>query len=287
MAKTPARRPAAPPQEEQDEGQSGAGALAEVTGALPASLEDELQGLQGYGYSERAEDSLVPILAILQDNSAEVKRQHPRHIEGALPGDLIIRSLKRVIHVDADAPLVLQPAGFQHMWVCWSGEPGEGQVVAQYPFDERPTEAVARKLNPDDDRETWVMPDGTRLVDTRYHYCQVFLDGRWTPLAVPFAGTNHTVSRTWTNIMKGMQLPSGAKAPAWFRAYGFTTKFNSRGSQSWYTYDFRDLGWIGERSVREAGRELYESVESQIISADVRSEGDGAAAQAEDDRIPI
>ena len=48
-------------------------ATAQATAGLPAGMDNfdvsELEGLSGLGYSEKAEDSLVPIISILQDNS--------------------------------------------------------------------------------------------------------------------------------------------------------------------------------------------------------------------------
>lgn len=252
---------------------------------LPDISGDEVAGLGGLGYSEKSEDSLVPILALLQDNSAEVKRQHAKHIEGAMSGDLVVRSFKRIIKVTKEEPLVVQPCGFQHMWVEWEGEVGEGAVVKQYPFDDRPEEAVERNLDPNNpDRMTWVMPNGNRLVDTRYHYVHALIDGIWQPMVIPMAGTNHTVSRQWTGQMKNVVLPGGQKAPAWFRAYGISTRFNSRGAQSWYTYDVDDLGWISDKSVRDAGRSLFESVQQEIVRPDVEHEG---ASTAADDESPV
>ena len=257
---------------------------------LPTDIADELEGIKSLGYSEKSEDALVPILSILQDNSAEVKARHPKQIQGALPGMAILRALKKIIDIREEQPgLVVQPAGFQHMWVRWMGEPGEGRIMAQYPFHDRPQEAVPKKLQEGDDRETWVMPDGSRLVDTRYHIVLAEIDGNWTPLVIPFAGTNHTVSRTWTNIMKSFKLGSGMSAPGWFRFYQLKTHFQSRGTQSWYNYEINDLGWVEDKQQRTEGKKLNDSVETETIAADIRhedqSDGDGDDKPKKD--IPI
>lgn len=258
--------------------------------ALTGDLGSEVEGLTGFGYSERAEDSLVPILAILQDNSAEVKRQHSKYIDGSKAGDLIIRSMGLVLDPERDF-LAVQFAGFQHMWVQWDGEPGAGTVVAQYPFDDRPAEAEERQLKDDDKRKTWVMPDGTRLVDTRYHYAQILLPGLgWMPIVIPFAGTNHTVSRGLTNQLKMLKLPNGGRCPSWFRAFNLRTKFNQDGSQSWFTYEVKDAGWITDAEIRAGGRALFESLEANTISADVASESQkdgGKGGEGVEDNIPI
>ena len=61
---------------------------------LPDLVDDELQGLEGLGYSEKADDSLIPIVGILQDNSGEVKKKHDKYIDGAEPGNRAHKELR-------------------------------------------------------------------------------------------------------------------------------------------------------------------------------------------------
>lgn len=239
-----------------------------ATAGVPANFElgsDELEGLSGLGYSEKAEDTLVPILGILQDNSGEVKKGHSKKMDGAEAGFLIMRSMKKVIEATKPDPLIVQPCGFSHVWVQWRGEPGEGQVITQYPYDDRPSDAVEVEDPQNPDRTFWQMPNGDRLVDTRYHYCRALVDGVWLPVVVPMAGTNHTVSRQWTGQMKATQY-QGQKMPAWFKQYALYTVFNQRGAQSWYNYAIDDAGWVADAAQRAEGRALFESVSSGILT---------------------
>lgn len=258
------------------------------SGNLPADFGAETEGLGGLGYSEKSEDSLVPILSILQDNSGEVKKNHSRRIDGAEPGYLIIRALKKVID-PSSTPVVVQPCAFQHVWVAWLGDPGEGRVTGVYPFDDVPKDAKTTKMTREDgsEQDVLVMPDGSRLADTRYHYCRMYLDGQWSPIVIPMAGTNHGVSRGWTNLMKAARLPNGAKAPAWFRAYQIDAHFNQRGAQSWFNFEIKkDLGWINDLETIREGREVFESVNNNTISADVASES-ASDDDGGDDSVPI
>lgn len=257
---------------------------------LPAGFAEELADIGDLGYSEKAEDSMIPILAILQDNSGEVKNRHSKRIEGAMAGDLIIRSLQRVIAMSTDdaEPIIFQPCAFQHMWVEWQGETGEGVPVAQYPFEDRPadTREVPDPENPD--RIMLIRPNGNRLVDTRYHFGFVLSDEGDMPLVIPMAGTNHTVSRQWTATMKQFRLPNGTKAPAFFRRYAINTKYRERGPQSWYNYDVKDLGWITDEGRLRQGLELLKSVKDDKVSAAVGEMEDGGGSDVVDpDQLPI
>lgn len=264
------------------------GEVVKTSVGLPADFMDEVGALGDLGYSERTEDSMIPIVAILQDNSAEVKKKHSKYIEGAEPGDLIIRSLGRVIRMgDNLPPLVVQPAGFDHMWVEWQGEPGEGAPVAQYPFDDRPRDAVETVDPQNADRTVWRMPNGNRLVDTRHHYANIIGDdGSLTPVVIPMGGTNHTASRSWTAQMKQHRIPGRPqKAPSFFRQYGLRTKFKQRGEQSWYNYSIDDLGWIADEGILRSGLALLQAVRDQTMVVETESAvKDGADNDAD---IPI
>lgn len=258
-------------------------ALAKYETSLPAGIDEaEVEGLTGLGYSERADDSLIPILALLQDNSAEVKKKHERHIEGAEAGHLIVRSLRRVIDTEKEVVL-FQPAGFQRVWVRWEGEPGEGVVIGQYPFDDRPSEA--EEVEDAEGRKNWVMPDGSRLVDTRYHFGFLEVGDVRMPMVVPMGGTNHTVSRQWTTLMKNKKFPSGAPIPAWFCAYRIRTEYRSRGVQSWFTYKVEEIGFVSDRAQRDAGRALFESLQKGEVAAATDDAPTGDAADAATDRV--
>lgn len=262
--------------------------VAPIEEQLPAELMDEILGEEGMGYSERSEDSMVPILGILQDNSGEVKKRHSRHIDGAEAGDLIIRSLGRVIKMgETSPPLEVQPCGFDHVWVEWDGEPGEGSPVGQFAFDDRP--ADAREHTMDDGRTEWRMPSGNRLVDTRYHYCNVLdEDGTVFPVVIPFGGTNHTVSRQWTAQMKQFRVPGKPSVPAksFMRSYALRTQFKQRGEQSWFVYSVTDLGWIRDPAILQEGLNLFRAVKTQEVTAEVAADRDDQTP-ADDDSIPV
>lgn len=255
---------------------------------------DEVAEVGGLGYSERGSDSLIPILSILQDNSGEVKKKHERHIEGVEAGDLIIRSLGRVYKGEGESSILFQPCGFQHMWVEWSGEPGEGAVVDQHVFDELivndgvPPRFEEMSLDPQNpDRLTWAHREsGTRLVETRYHYGHIIDGADIIPCVIPMAGTNHTVSRQWTAQMKQFKIPGrDQKMPSFFRAYSIETLFNSKGNQSWYKYKITDRGPISDEPILRAGFDMMKSVMDEKITVDVAS--DNEATSEKDDDLPV
>lgn len=255
---------------------------------VPSDIMEDVAAMTDLGYSEKSDDAMIPILAILQDNSAEVKKKHSKYIEGAEPGDLIIRSLGRVIKMgDNLAPLVVQPAGFDHVWVEWQGEPGEGAPVGQFAFEDIPKDAVETDDPQNPDRKMWRRENGNRLVDTRYHYVNILTtDGSAMPAVIPMSGTNHTTSRSWTAQMKQHLMPGRSqKAPSFFRQYGIKTKFRQRGEQSWFNYTVADLGWLTSEPILRAGMALLKGIREGALSVESEaSERDDGIVDAD---VPI
>lgn len=263
-------------------------ATAAFGGAL-ATAGDVFEGVERLGYSEKQEDGLVPILAILQENSGEVKKNHSRRIDGAEAGFLIIRATGTVIDTSKQM-VAVQPCAFAHIWQAWRGEPGEGIPTGTYPFDDIPKDAKQRKQEKDDGSEqmVWFMPDDSYLVDTRMHYVYLMIEGVWRPAVIPMAGSQHKISRTWTEAMKAQRLPDGRKAPSWARGYKLDTKFKERGAQSWYLYSLEDLGFIQDGEQLAAGRKMEEEFFAGAIRADLEAEvASGGGGDGEDKEPPV
>lgn len=248
--------------------------------AMPM-LSDEMLGSDVLGYSEKADDSLIPVLSILQDNSGEVKKKHERHIEGAEAGMMIIRSLQMTFPLDE--PVIFQPCGFTHEWVEWTGEPGEGGApVAQYAYEARPV--AAEEITNAQGKKEWRMPEtNNRLVETRHHFGNILRGEQTIPVVIAMSGTNHSVSRQWTALMKQFTIPGkNVKAPAFTRSYELSTVFTQKGAQSWYKYKVKDHGWIQDRSILENGFAFAKAVAQNEVKAGADADAADAADMSED-----
>lgn len=259
--------------------------LITADGEVLPVLGDEMFSADVLGYSEKADDSLIPVLSILQDNSGEVKKKHERYIDGAEAGMFIIRSLQMVF--PAEKPIRFQPCGFSHVWMEWTGEPGEGGApVAQYPFEERP--AAAEQIVSKDGKTEWRMPEtNNRLVETRHHFGNILNDnGEIIPVVIAMSGTNHSVSRQWTAMMKQFRVPNkNVKAPAFMRAYDLNTAFTQKGQQSWYKFKVKDAGWITSRQTLEDGFAFAKAIAANEVRAG--TDTDGTDIDNDDTDAPI
>lgn len=249
---------------------------------IPEENMDLLEKYAGTGYSQEAEDGLTPIMSILQDNSGEVKRMHERYVEGAQAGQLIIRSLRRIYPLDQQ--LLVQPFGWLHTYIEWSGEPGEGMPVGRFEFDDPPADMYETPDPQNPGRKIQRRKEtGNRMVDTREHYVNL-IDGfdRPFPIVIPMSGSNHNVSRLWTNMMRNM-VYKGRQVPAFFRKYSLKTQFRKKGAnQTWFAYQIDPGAFIAERELLELGAEAFESLKIKPIEGDLGDlrevDTEGAAA---------
>lgn len=256
------------------------------TGEVLPSYDDEMLDTEYLGYSTKSEDSLVPVLVILQDNSGEVKKKHAKYVEGAEPGNFIIRALQTIFGPGDD--ILFQPCGFTHDWVEWTGEPGGegGAPVAMYDFEARPADAKEfEKANGGKEWRRTIEGNSNRLVETRHHFGNIVMGpDNIIPVVIPMSGTNHSVSRQWTAMMKNFRLPGrNVPAPAFARIYRLTTAFVQRGQQSWYKFRVADAGWVTDKNLLATGFEFAKSVAKRQVTASL----DQSASEVVDDSADI
>lgn len=261
------------------------------TNQVPADFGDDWVADAGAGFSHEAEDSLVPILGIVQENSGEVKKKGPKYVEGIEPGMLIIRSMGKTFSVEKDeTALLFQPCAFMHVWIEWQGEPGDGIPVNRFMFNDPPPDRREVSDPQNAERKMWVRENGNRLVETREHYGHVILPEGAIPVVLPMAGTNHKTSRELTNILKFARLPTPKGPmcpPGWFKQVALTTKYQQRGTQSWYKLAVKDAGFVQDKALRDAGKTLYESVSTGAVTAKMDDLGADADAASGDTEAPI
>jgi len=247
-------------------------------GLVPLDIPEDVAGIlnkySGAGYSDKPEDALTPILNILQDLSGEVKKNHERRLEGAESGMIIIRSLGTLF--PGTPGVMVQPFGFHHMLIEWTGEPGEGMPVGRFSIDDPPNDMEQRPDPKNPTRNVLVRKSNTnRLVETREHYANI-VNGvdRPFPVVIPMSGSNHIVSRRWTNLMRNM-VYNGKPLPSFFRYYRLSTVYRKRGnSQSWYSWHVEPGSIILDREMLQLGANSFESIREKPLEGNLSDYGD-------------
>lgn len=241
--------------------------------ALPDFLAGTIEADAGLGLSQHADDNIVPLLYVLQDNSPQVKERDPEYIPGARPGDLWIKGSDFTIKPEEG--LVVQPCAFRKDWVEWVPRNKGGGYVGRH--DDKPADAreVSDPENPN--RKRFVLPNGNEINETRYHY----LIARGMAITLPLSSTGHTVSRDWMAKMNSMKV-GGKPAPAFAQLWKLSTKLKTNQAGEWFAITTEPVGWVGSMDDYNAGKELHRQVEAGIVTAAAEDDAqrDSAASGA-------
>ena len=235
--------------------QTTALAIKELVGPPDIPMED-LEKNAGRGFSQRREDSVLPMVRILQDLSPQVKPRDPAYIEGAKAGDFYIAASNRVIPGTPGLVGVI-PCGFAHEYVEWRPR-GQGGMVGRHPLDKLPPDAQERTVFENGkDRVKMLRDNNNQLVDTRYHFFVYEGQG----FVIPFSSTGHQSSRRWTFMMSSHRLPNGRPYPGFARKYQLKTMTKRNAEGEWYVVEPVDLGW-SSREEYLLGRAMANAIEA-------------------------
>ena len=240
----------------------------------------------GMGVSQAAEDNLIPLVRILQSNSPQIDRRNPAYIEGAKPGDIMMRNTTTPI-VDGDTGVRVVPVLWFKEWVEWVPREQGGGIAGRHP--ERPSNAFQKPHPENPDRMIWALPNGNELVETRN--VVVMVNG--VPFNIPMTGTNHTAAKAWETLKNQQRVPSGLDAdgkptgltsvlaPAWAYSYRLKTLYRSRSGNNWYSWQADMPEWHNDEALFDAALALYESFSRGEKTVEIDEASVGKEADSE------
>lgn len=254
---------------------------------VPDFLRDQVKQDAGHGVSTKAEDSLVPLIYILDAKSPQCDQNDPRYIPGARAGAIWLRNFSDPI-IDGNTGFLFQPCYFSKDWVEWVPRERGGGFVGRFPWNDE-TEfgqpAVAeQKPHPENPKKMrWMLPNGNEVKETRYHSGYVILeDGRPLPFVIPLSSTGHTVSRNWMFTMMSKRTETGEIIPSYACLYRLTTRQRSNVQGKWYSFEVSDQGFVKSTPDYERGKALFKAFETgeKMADAEDATASDGSAAPA-------
>lgn len=211
--------------------------------AVPAYLRGKTGGK---GISESADDSLVPMVTILQAQSPQAIKQKPEYIKGAEAGVIWLKNAPHPV-VPGEEGILVQPCAFWKNVVEWIPKNKDGSgggYVGEHPAMPADAKEVADKDDPE--RKRMMSPRGTEYVETRNHAVIVYTaDGQAFPYLIPLSSSGHSVSRQWMFMMKS-KTHEGAKIDSFAVLYRLKTVLRTKGTYNWFTFDPKEAGDEGE-----------------------------------------
>jgi hypothetical protein len=256
-------------------------ATAGLFGGMTQAEIDELKRDAGQGVSTAAEDSIVPMVVVLQALSPQVDRRSADYVEDAEPGAIWLRGAEPPV-VSGEEGFPFVHCVFRHQWVEWTPRKSGGGFVTVH--DTQPEEAAWQEVQGDNGpRKVLRMPNGNDIVETRYHIgLYPSAGGALLPYIIPFSSSGHAASKQWTGLMKAAQIPgTNLIAPGYAFVYRLRTRQRTKNNYTWFTFEIsRERPTTANE--REAARALIQSFEAGDKRADYAESAAAAPAAGED-----
>jgi hypothetical protein len=227
---------------------------------LPTELLDRTAADAGKGVSLHFEDQLTPLIYILQSNSPACDQRGTNYIDGATPGDFLLRGAVDPIRSGVEGIEVI-PCDMKRVWMEWlPARGGYASCHASRPDDAKQT-LVSEGGR---EKQQLIRSNGNVIEETRQYF--VLVEGR--PYVLGCASTKNTFAKSWNTYASQFRHPqSGEVMPAFSRRYRLTTVQQANPSGRWFGPKFQDLGWV---SVEEyaVGRGFYETIKQGLARAE-------------------
>jgi hypothetical protein len=238
-------------------------AVAKGSAKLPANVADFEQFEDG-GFDQADADAYaIPFLSILQSGSPQCKRSDGAYIEGAQEG--MLHETVEDKAFDAADGVECIPVWYRRAYVEWGLREKGGGYVAEHPADTHLAEQTTRDENMRD-----ILPSGNQLVDTRYHYALVKLDGEWRPVVIGMSSSQIKRSRKWMTTMQRIKYPrsngEGMFTPPMFsQVYTLHTVPESNEKGSWFSWSVKHQGAVEDPEVVEEAKNFLKLLKAGAV----------------------
>jgi hypothetical protein len=262
-------------------------------GQLPAHMMEDADQLAGLGNSRDANDASMPFLAILQKGSPQCDDEHSKHIDGAKAGMFLNTATGRLWD-GKEAGVEVIPCGYQKKFVEW--KPNRGGYVETHDFDpdlvKRELGAIRKTAMVDGKERTFIATSrGNILTETAYTF--ILVDGG--PMVIGAASTALGPMRNWMSYRRTVRSPAGKELMSFAKRYQLHTVYETKDTNSWYNWKFRDIGYTLSETDYKLAREFAIAIEKgevqvgrpDMFDEEVDEQRDPGSRGSRDDGIAV
>lgn len=237
--------------------------VATTQSGPPSELMGEMQKHAGQGVSTKSEDSLVPLIYVLDSKSPQCDERGSQYIPGAKGGHIWLRNFGVV---DGQVGIEFQPCSDIWVdWVEWVPRERGGGFVGRHA---NKPEDVTESPHPENPNKMRLMrKNGNEVRETRNVAGYVITDQGDVPFVIPFSSTGHTVAKGWNFTMLSHKMPNGKIEPSFARKYRLKTRQRTNTQGKWYVFDVSDAGYVDVDQFRR-GAALYEAFKTGAKKAE-------------------
>jgi len=212
-------------------------------------------------------DLQTPIISVLQSNSPQVNKSHPKYIKGAEQG-MFYNNVTGEVY-SGEEGLVVVPCFFEKVYVEW--KPKRGGFVTSHSADtplKNKVKLVASADNPD--KLLPILPNGNVLIETNQHYILILnADNTFEPAVIACASSFLGASRKWNYLIKSVVV-QGSHGPfnpaSYYTHYLLRTVAKQKDENSWFSPLFESLGPVPNVDVYNAGKAFEQAVNSGSVA---------------------
>lgn len=250
---------------------------------LPATINMEADA--GMGSENITEQDLaIPFIKCLTDTSPEVKKTHPKYVQGAEAG-MIFNTVTKELH-DGEEGILVVPVAFKRQELEW--RPDNGGLAGVHEPEEGLMATTTR-----DENKNYVLPNGNVLVDTHQHYIMVLNPETrsYYPAICGMTISRIKPSKEWNSNILTVQKPksdgSGTFNPARFgQIWRMKTFLDSNSKGAWINWTVNFEKFVEDAKLYEDAKARHNSVKAGTTKVDHEANADSApkvASAAVDD----
>lgn len=217
----------------------------------------------------RADDLVIPRLAIIHALSPERKKNDPAYIQGAEEG-LLFNSVTRELYKE---PVLVIPIYYRLEYVLWRPRSEGGGFRGMYASADE-----AKRASHD-------IPEAVEIIDTAQQFCMISSDGgkTWSEAVMSMAKSNRPVSNAWNSDIRLKCGPAGLDRFVTVYRVSAVEKSNDKGDFHIFKIQFERFLQQSEEAVYHHAESVYESIVAGTKDVD-RSEG-GTKSGGDDDDV--
>jgi len=238
----------------------------------------------GAGTENLDESSSMPLLALAQAMSPELKRNDDKYIEGLQIGDIFLKSTGQIIQ----QPLEVVPVAVKTIYVEWRPKSQGGGIVGMHgpEITQDPTYEQGRKGKATGTKtyDEWLGEN--ELKYTAYWYCKANIEGEQTDVVISLSSTGLRVHRKLNNDIRKFRYEGIDTPPPLFaRKWELVSSEDSSPSGDYFTWQFQNptvLDFEEDEETLSLCGEAYEGAGLMLPSEDKPT---APALTADDDDV--
>lgn len=244
----------------------------------PSAFDDYAEA--GLGKLTRS-DVVIPRIAVLSSLSPQLKKNKAEYIEGSEEGDIVDVAMNRILAKGLnDEAFLFLPVVRVKECIVWKPRSSGGGIVSREVIDDM--EHYAAKIGATRNvKGAFLLPDGTEAIETIQFYGLVLSGDYPSPAFIPMKKSSMKVARKWTTKLSNTLLPSGKRAPLFYRSWNIGAFLDSNADGEWGNFRVTEGPLLNElpnaSDVFTAATELLKVIQSGEFKADLDQETDDSS----------